>query len=263
MNATGPQLLTFYAYRAQDDIEYHTENNNLADLAGVLKYVHYEVVNSQVRDERLGTCMRHYGITRIVRFRLSMFNPPAIFNGFGQLRPQFGPFVAFDQGRCTSCVDQNANIFDHRGGYFVGCQKQKQSTYHYTDNAVWYSLPGRCPSQVWARKTDLCKKLQPGGECEKGRQPDGSPSCTWSIEQMGEVRLDELTGLTNYSQFCKLGYAEFAMTAEGRRSTGGVCFWDGRENDTSNQERIAHVLRAFKRKYPSKPKDMMPPACEF
>merc|ERR1712110_693139 len=69
---------TFYMYRAQDDSNYHDENVNAADLAGVLWYFHHEVVIA---------CPRKFGITRIRRLRVTVKNTCDLYSAEGT---QFG-----------------------------------------------------------------------------------------------------------------------------------------------------------------------------
>jgi len=265
VNRPTAQRLTFYAYRAQGDEDYHVENNNLANLPGVLKYLHYEVVSAQERQDDAGVCARHYGITRILRFKLSMKNPQRLVEQFGEQLPQFGPFSAFDQGQCTSCVDGVAT-FTNLGGYYVGCQKQSDAEFGYGETAAWYSLPGACPSRPWLTKDAACSKEEPGGECPPHRPPDGSPACTWRLESAGELRLDELAGIDDYHHFCTQEKVEYSPGPGGvatGRSQGGVCFWDDRGSRLANQERVATVRTMFKHKYPSLAEEMLGPLCDF
>ena len=255
---------SFYVYRAQNEEDYHIENNNLANVAGVLKFTHSEVVTFQERlpgerGER-GECTRHFGVTRISRFLLRMKNPDIVT--FGELRPQFAPFVAFDKGQCTSCVGQDSDLWSRYGGYVVGCQTQMNEDFVYP-SATWYSLPGRCPSSQYGFKTDECTRRQPGGECPRGVTPDGSPTCTWSLEHKGDVRLDELTDLDSYPNFCEMGFAEFPQLDGKPRRQGHVCFWDTPKDMDLNAERVARVMQLFQRKYPDEPADLLGPACEW
>mmetsp|Transcript_34503 Transcript_34503/g.108336 ORF Transcript_34503/g.108336 Transcript_34503/m.108336 type:complete len:303 (-) Transcript_34503:235-1143(-) len=239
---------SFYIYRAQSDVDYPIGNHNLANLPGVLKYVHSEVVNAQSYDS--GVCTRHYEISRILRYRLDFLNPPPFGAGFG-------PFVAFDRGRCTiyECATQ-ADFWTSRGGFYVGCQEAQQLGYQ---GAAWYSLAGSCPGEAWERKGAACKRLQRGGECAHSRRPDGSPTCTWRLHPMGEVRLDELSrisdsGYRRYQDYCDAGHAEVGDLNNGqRRSQGGVCFWDKPGDPTANAERVATLEAEFRRRYPESP----------
>merc|ERR1712176_768623 len=125
----------------------------------------------------------------------------------GGKRYQFGQFVQFDGGKCTWNDSQCQRIWG-KYGYVVGCQKTSLSTANYRSGhrPVWFSLPGRCPSKKWYEKTDQCKRDEPGGECDS---PDGSNTCTWTARRAGEVRVDELTGISDYRAFCRAGNVEF------------------------------------------------------
>jgi hypothetical protein len=156
-----PPTLEFYMYRAQADASYPPENLNTADLAGVFWYLHNEVVVA---------APRKYRIDRIKRWKISMRTTQEFWNVHHR---SFGPFTAFDGGRCTgNCGSPDSEKSDaifNQYGYLVGCQQASdasQSGYRaktktrYCDpkleggkgqcqsNApIWYSLPGECPTK--------------------------------------------------------------------------------------------------------------------
>merc|ERR1712161_120540 len=70
---------TMYMYRAQSDSEYPMENVNMADLPGVLWYLHHEVVTM---------CPRKNDITRILRMKVTL--------------QHFVSYVAMDNSMCTT-----------------------------------------------------------------------------------------------------------------------------------------------------------------
>jgi len=256
---SGPEMISFYAYRAQSDDPFHVENANLANLAGALKYAHYEVINSQEKEE--GLCQRHYAITRIARYKLTMKNPQDVYDGFGDVQPQFGPFMAFDQGQCTSCLGPDSKIWEQLG-FYVGCQKQDEELFQY-EGAEWYSLPGPCPHKGWGYKDAACRTEHPGGECTEGQEPDGI-RCTWRIEERGEVRLDELSGIQDYYKYCQAGHVEYSDHANSpEKKQGGVCFWNDRDLAVANKERVEAVRRLFKLKYPHNREEILGSQCEF
>jgi hypothetical protein len=256
--------LTFYAYRAEADTDYPLENVDCADLAGVMWYLHNEIVPSYA-------VTRKYNITRIVRFKISMKTSWEFYNAH---RRQFGGFVAFDSGHCT--VPDCDQIWQHFG-FIVGCQHQDTSTTGYRSSVktrlghckspddpdcrvgVWYSLPGPCPGERFDRKTDTCKALMPGGRCDK---PTGSKTCTYSVEVAGEIRLDELAGIPNYHAFFDAGLREYV----GHLDHGIGCnFWDGKTDTRLCSIRMDRVKKMFKEKYPHLPGcDELPePPCDF
>jgi len=58
----------------------------------------------------------------------------------------------------------------------------------YYPGAVWYSLPGPCPSENYTQWTDWCKEREPGGYCNQ--TPTGAGNCTWTYEDAGEITID-------------------------------------------------------------------------
>merc|ERR1719419_2021670 len=67
-------------------------------------------------------------------------------------------------------------------GYFVGCNNLGEWPFptfkvHYP-GAIWYSLPGSCPSMQFYAETEWCEKKEPGGYCPG--EPTGTGDCTWN-----------------------------------------------------------------------------------
>eukprot|EP00929_Paragymnodinium_shiwhaense_P050420 TRINITY_DN25375_c0_g1_i1.p1 TRINITY_DN25375_c0_g1~~TRINITY_DN25375_c0_g1_i1.p1 ORF type:complete len:544 (-),score=81.90 TRINITY_DN25375_c0_g1_i1:123-1754(-) len=223
--------MTFYMYRAQSQSTYPPENCDLASASGVMWYLANEVV-----DRRM-SCPRHYDITRVLRYRVKVFNPPAVHqprNG------QLGHFVQFDGGKCTvPHCDDNWKQF----GYMVGCQLQSGS-FHYP-GAAWYSLPGRCTSLRYDDPNKkACMAAHPGGQCAS---PDSTTHCTWHTEDAGEVSVDELSGIKDHAAFCKAGYWEYDDETD---SGNGTSFWNDKADLAQNQRRVLKLLQLFAEKYP-------------
>ncbi|CAJ1363880.1 unnamed protein product [Effrenium voratum] len=204
-----------------------TLNVNAANLAGVMWYLHNEVVERTPRK---------FGITKIIRFKAvvqTRATQPLWEKGMN-----FGVRFAFDSGQATGpfecgrdkygpklCQGPFNRSFDvgmHNGsvvgafewdtyGYFVGCNKLGHfpfPTYKiYYPGAVWWSLPGPCPSKNYTDWTDWCKEREPGGYCDE--TPTGQGNCTWTYEDAGEITIDELTGIRNYSAFMASGRKEY------------------------------------------------------
>lgn len=130
----------FYMYRAQSDHNYIPSNVDMADLPGVMYYLHHEIVKVNATPG-----VRMNGITRILRFLVRMRPSQQL----AQQMKTFMPFVAFDKGKCS--VPGCSKLWAHYG-FAVGCQKQGAGStgFAYTaptePSGVWFSLPGACPA---------------------------------------------------------------------------------------------------------------------
>eukprot|EP00928_Gymnodinium_smaydae_P075596 TRINITY_DN58602_c0_g1_i1.p1 TRINITY_DN58602_c0_g1~~TRINITY_DN58602_c0_g1_i1.p1 ORF type:complete len:439 (+),score=61.38 TRINITY_DN58602_c0_g1_i1:54-1319(+) len=265
-------LQTFYVYRAQSphnpDGDYPLSNVNVASLGGVMWYLHDEVILNCPRNGQ-----RKFGITRIRRLKITTRATTPLWNK----GMNFGLKCSFDSGECTG---PHADHVEGRGtgwhamhdynkyGFYVGCNNlgewphsemvfQRARKY---PNAIWYSLPGPCPTMNFHRATEDCNANLPGGLCD---HPDGRGNCTYSIEEAGEIDIDELVGITpkwkDRGEFCRSG------GYEGRGSTQ----WNGRKLDfwnniwdaNKNHERTRKAEELFRQKYPNMP-DLPPPKCD-
>ena len=232
----GPRTLTLMMYRAvaSDGEEYHLENVNLASLAGVLAYVHHEVICN-------GGCPeRKFKINHIQRFKVTMRSTWAAYDacatdpGSCEYSPepwgarsvadgspghQFMRFVAFDEG---------ARAWSPPGLPSVGCSAHeiKHTFYNhdYGPSATYYSLPGRCSSRKWSARDDRCMSSDPGGECRSASDlQDDAAQCTWHAERLGEVWLDELTQIEDRAQFCEAGGKEWWSDEPIDVCKSGIC----------------------------------------
>lgn len=257
------QDLEFYAYRAQGDSDYPLENVDIGDLPGVMWYLHNEIVVAVGR-------ARKYNVTRIRRFKVKMTTTWAYYNSH---RRQFGAFVAFDSGHCT--VPGCSKIWE-RFGAIPGCQHvdtERLRAAYMSDiqtfigedcegykcrPPVWYSLPGPCPDHNYEKKTSQCKADYPGGLCDSA---SGERDCTYSVENMGEVTLDVVTGIDDYVTFFEDGGIEYTES----RDAGVKCdFWNGKHDEDKCKERVDKVKQLFDEKYPDMPKcdDLPSPPCD-
>mmetsp|Transcript_48163 Transcript_48163/g.105028 ORF Transcript_48163/g.105028 Transcript_48163/m.105028 type:complete len:426 (+) Transcript_48163:69-1346(+) len=225
--ASAATSMSFFMYRAQSDTSYPPENCDLASAAGVMWYLHNEVVK---------LCPRHYNISRVIRYNVTVFNPPSVY---AMRQGQFGPFVAFDYGQCT--VPNCPHLWEQYG-YAVGCQKQDVTRWKYEDS-FWYSLPGKCPSQKWSNKSSECAAQELGGNCS---QPNGTQTCTWHAEQVGEVLVNDLSGISDLAAFCAAGNVEYDENTDKGR---GCSFWDDKFNASRNKERVLALERHFAQRY--------------
>jgi len=232
----GAKTVSFYLYRAQSDQDYPMENVNAGDLPGVLWYLQHEVVTQ---------CPRKYDISRVLRVNFT-----AKLNAAGR----FGPFVAFDSGKCTV---PNCDRIWKRRGYRVGCQRAKG---YGSVPGHWYSLPGACPSQHPHEKTLACAQAQPGGACQSLEDLHGDGPCTFYTEAAGEVDLNHATGIHNYTAFCAAGNVEWSWTTDRGRGMG---FWDGSHNDRWNDLRLQRFQELFRAAYPDMPESFGEPSCAY
>lgn len=272
----GPCKREFYMYRAQSDHNYPMENVNTASLAGVMWYLHNEIVQS---------IPRKYEVTRVMRLKVTMMNTQAWYDAH---QTQFGPYVAFDLGHCT--VPNCQHIWDTYG-YVVGCQAPNTAVANYRAARktvkhcqqgechvpVWYSLPGVCPTRTYDDKTPECIALEPGGFAfasynettglgsKDDWQVTGGYNATFHVDWAGEVTLDELVGIANYTDFTAMGYQEYSKLED---RGYGTTFWDGIHNSTActeRMERLKYLLNERIAQYGSNekfPADLPEPLCD-
>lgn len=242
--------MSFYMYRAQSDAEYTMENINAADLSGVLWYLHNEIVVSTPRK---------YGVKRILRLRVTMLNTMAVYQA---TRGQFGPFVAFDRGKCTA-VD--CSSVWNKYGFIVGCQVLGGDASQYTLDVpcvppkchagLWYSLPGPCPPEIIGFKSPACRAALPGGACE---EVSGERDCTFHVEKAGEVLLDDLTQIQNYTEFVHEGGREYDPLTDRGILTN---FWDGKRDQRKCAARMERLRLLFRKGFPDMPDRLYEPPC--
>jgi len=290
--------MSFYVYRAQSNASYPLENVNVADLAGVLWYIHNEVVTSTPRK---------YHIDRIKRFRISVRNTREFWNVH---RRQFGPFLAFDAAKCTTVSEGRSTCEEcyNQYGFIVGCQPKdlqicggylspSQTVTNCRPGAdecrapLWFALPGPCPTmgmtnlQIDANmasqdvnlyKSQDCKLRNPGGRCT---EPTGAPDCTFSVQPAGEIYLDELANISDYNYFWNSSFTECGdLRTRGLQTEPcvrqkeyveeldagvGCSFWDGKNDRARGAMRMQKALELFRTKYPRLPADLPQPVCDF
>merc|ERR1712048_737231 len=224
MGSQAPTL-SFYVYRSQSDETYPPLNTNAASLGGVLWYLQNEVVSRCDSGRGNGEFgYRRFKITRILRYKVMTKAPEPLF----KKGMNFGVRVAYDFGKNTGAWHPSKDKLEsyEKYGYHVGCNilgagpypqcpEPKDHAEGYCPieypNAVWYSLPGKCPSQDLSHKTKQCERDQPGGYCTDG--PTGQGDCTYTYEPAGELDIDELVGIKakygSHMNFCKKGCLEY------------------------------------------------------
>eukprot|EP00928_Gymnodinium_smaydae_P005977 TRINITY_DN12076_c0_g1_i1.p1 TRINITY_DN12076_c0_g1~~TRINITY_DN12076_c0_g1_i1.p1 ORF type:complete len:512 (+),score=77.75 TRINITY_DN12076_c0_g1_i1:125-1660(+) len=280
---------TFYMYRTQGpqspNGDYPLENVNAASAGGVLWYLHHEMIKDCWYGNNAG--QRRFGATRIRRFKVT-YKAPQPLHDKGM---NFGTLCSFDSGECTgphrhgwagpgSGYNSKAEWEDF--GFYVGCGKlgdyphqEWQSGKRYPD-AVWYSLPGPCPTQNFRQSTDECKNELPGGHC---KDVTGQGNCTYSTEPAGEIDIDELVGITprfrDRAAYCRAGCSEGdpekpLLFQEGdeyneMKKKGCTVWWADIWNPIENEVRVQKMLDKFHEKYPNMPRDdqLKPPECDY
>lgn len=260
--------MTFYMYRAMSDQIYPMQNVNMASLAGVMWYLHREVV---------GSTPRKFHISRILRYSVTILVTEDYYN---KTPNQFGPFVAFDSGSAKG----RSNIWE-KYGFVVGCQLVDPDLFNYVPPLSlqpscfppdsfpcrapkWYSLPGPCPEEKMSHKSPACISQFPGGLCPSA-VVTGSHTCTYFAAPAGEISLDELEGVSDYNNWW-IGTNE---TTGARVPNGnieynfkldagvGMAFWDGRHDRKSCTRRMERAEELFKEKYPDLPSTIPEPPC--
>lgn len=279
------ELFTFYMYRTQSSANYPPLNVNMASMTGALWYLQNEVVSTCMSEGSRGFAGEHgefgyrrWKISRILRYKVTMrATTPLLQRGMN-----FGTRVAFDSGKNTGSWEpwQDMNRAYDKYGYNVGCNVLGDGPYPKCPEwhegicpiayagAVWYSVPGPCPSHHIGHKTSQCVHDQPGGYCTG--EPTGQGNCTFTYEAAGEVDLDELSGITprwkDHTAFCRQGCSEWVKYGWGQdRGKCGINFWDHWHSKSSNAKRVEQTDRMFKQKYPDMPMDreLPPPPCDF
>lgn len=259
----GPTLMTFYMYRAQGVEDYPPENVNMADLAGVLWYLHREVVSS---------VPRKFHITRILRFKVTMKNTQDLYDRHPK---QFGPFVAFDSATAHGRTD-----IWRKYGFLVGCQIVDKALFNYAPpcdqpedspschSGTWYSLPGACPEKKMEHKYPGCSLMWPGGRCPSA-VVTGQHDCTYWAELAGEISLDELEGIKDYKHWWIGPNEKGDIVPNGNIEYNysmdrGVqmSFWNGRHSQAACTGRMNAVADLFKHKYPDLPRTLPEPPCD-
>lgn len=226
--------LDMYRAMASSGLSYPTEDNNLADIVGALKYVATEViVEGQIGN--FTRTARKYDIDTILKSRYWVLNPPLVLapETLKLMHQDFGPYMAFDNGVATNLPNQGdiANLGD-----IVGIQSQQDVRFPTDIPFYWASVSGFCPNLPWHEKwvvgagthrpnssclkythgdfvqgglcgmeltsytrdaTALCGKTAGNGVCDaESHRPTGEYGCTYMYAKSSTVHLDDLAGLT-------------------------------------------------------------------
>eukprot|EP00928_Gymnodinium_smaydae_P052887 TRINITY_DN37019_c0_g1_i1.p1 TRINITY_DN37019_c0_g1~~TRINITY_DN37019_c0_g1_i1.p1 ORF type:complete len:616 (-),score=109.52 TRINITY_DN37019_c0_g1_i1:185-1861(-) len=209
------------------------ENDDLADLMGVMKYIHTETIAEHTLAPP-NRETRKNGIDVIARYRMKVKNSDELQSSLQYSAfVDFGHFLAFDNGQQTA-ADVGDLVVSQYGDY-VGIQDQSADARYPTRGPFyWYSITGFCPNLPWhcTRGWEGCQdpsppsiictdanpcpgkgsKEQPsdrcltytdgnvvqGGLCPDGKEPSGEKGCVYAYkpEEASSINLDDLVGIT-------------------------------------------------------------------
>jgi len=156
-------------------------NNNLADVVGVLRYVHQEIIVEHGAGDPARTS-RKYEIDSFGHYRMKVRNPDSILQDEGKMAmPGFGRYGAFDFGVATTEDLLQGLVTD---GDFVGISKEDSPQINFTHSWHWFSVDGPCPNLPWTcvppfpgcskpeppTKPDLCESTGCAGKFDKDAQ---------------------------------------------------------------------------------------------
>lgn len=254
-------LLDFYMYRAQTDENYSPVNQDMANIGGMLWYLHNEIIwHHWIRVGSFSSTPK----TRLEQWRIKMRPTCQLWNkGL-----TFGIVNTYDLGECTGPFKcQNIKHY----GPTVGCEtwdEGKMSHFPHEEwfhrvkypHAAWYSLPGACSSKKFWAKDKGCALREPSGACPDGvEEPTGEIDCTYTYKKVGEISIDELEGISSFDDLMKKGGYEYSRSADKGKM---LHFWDNINSTDANQRRIDITLKKFMDKYPDHPY-LEDPTCDF
>eukprot|EP00930_Biecheleria_cincta_P106019 TRINITY_DN9920_c1_g1_i4.p1 TRINITY_DN9920_c1_g1~~TRINITY_DN9920_c1_g1_i4.p1 ORF type:complete len:744 (+),score=102.17 TRINITY_DN9920_c1_g1_i4:230-2461(+) len=261
---SSAKIQHYYMYRVQNDEEYSPENQNMANVAGALWYLHNEIIWHHW--SRKGT-YASTPKTRIERFLVFSKATPELFaKGMN-----FGVVNTYDLGECTGpfkcenlqeygpavgCETWTKPASGRRGNNFPHQQWVGQNKY---PNATWYSLPGRCSSRKFWNQTGDCQNMEPSGKCPAGVVPTGDWTCTYTYQKVGEISINEMEGLDSFNTFVQQGGREYDKATD---KGINMDFWNKMNDTDACQARIESVNKLFQTKYPKQP-ILEDPTCDF
>ncbi|CAL1161686.1 unnamed protein product [Cladocopium goreaui] len=101
---------------------------------------------------------------------------------------------------------------------------------------------------------------EPGGQC-KGTDLTRHRPGTYTIQEAGEIPLDDLSGIKNYNDVCEsTGVREYdELTDKGT----GTSFWNGKADPKKGKERVKFITDLFAKRFPQFPALLEDPVCEL
>nr|AIG55656.1 secreted protein [Thraustotheca clavata] len=234
---------------------------NTASPEGALFYVQTEGINKAYDV----ACSRKTNMSYIWFMNITIVQPVfalAETQADISVIPEFGHFVAMDNGMCTPldaagtlseyCLEFTGLQYTANLGPYVGGEKRETHQFaNYTDN-YWYSFPNNCFTKSFAAKNDACRAAQPGGLCPLGVKPDGV-NCTFSYDVLGYLFIDDLVGITNLTnsqtgqpyknrvEFCKDSKVEYDFD----KKYSDLTFWNDPLNATANANRTSYMFEFY------------------
>lgn len=145
-------VIEIFLYRAQEyegvDGQYALENVDMADLSGVLQYIHREIIT----EHQIGSVdkvtgklreARKYDINHLLQYRFLVKNPIEQ----SKVQMDFHGYETYDFGQASNKATWNGLKFaDH-----VGLQRQSNKFVPFRDPYYWFSLSGFCPNLPYTR----------------------------------------------------------------------------------------------------------------
>ena len=282
-------LEMYAAGKSTEDFRY-PGNLDLYDAAGLVNYLTTQVV--QETGQAPDRTSRANGIDTIAKYQIRVHNN--MTSSDVNVQAEFSKFVRFEDG---AAVPEDVEMYQ-RSGDLVGVL-----SYHPPHGDVrfpmeqtyyWFSLSGNCPNMKNGEKdSPNCSKYQPGlvpakqtqyiagGICMhrllSSKIPDGTPGCSYYIENYTTKKLDEIVGITqedcgghkcsNWADFrlhcsnpnltfthlgvkyCKEYDFPGCITSCQDESCGsgevGIPFWSGRCNSTRNALKTSLLEKSF------------------
>lgn len=175
---------SMFVYRAESTSSLwrtHLLNVNAANIAGVLSYLHADVIPEDMGSGQGHGCKRRNNIDIIMQFYVTLV---------GDLSSEM--YMNYENGTCTNITCEE--IYKEKG-YYVGMSSQNWNPQHKYTNAKWYSFPER----------GFCVDL------------DGSYNCTYMARLVGWLKIDDLINskedviIPNYFTWCETNTSHIEM----------------------------------------------------
>lgn len=233
--------MTYYVYRVQSDENWPLTNKNAGNIAGMLWYLHNEIVWH--KGGRFGTYFSH-PVTRLVKFKIQMRATQALHD----LGMNFGVVNTMDSNKCSGPFKCD-NLASYGGT--VGCETWQKGSANNFPHQQWDEL-NRYPGATWY-------SFPEAGHCPPGVTPTGEGHCVYSFEYMGEITIDQLEGLGDFKKFAAEGGREYDPKID-----NGVklSFWKGIKDARLCRWRVEQAARLFREKYPWM-EELPEPTCDF